>query len=168
MKKKIAIFLALGIILSLCACGTVQKAEPTPSPTPVPTPTPAATPIATPSPTPVPKLTRNEAYDFLKEYLKTHEDVLISRLVNKGGGKYEKISVLNIATISDGCSYKIYVGDNDYGFKIKGNFWGDDEYGKTVGKFVFEWDVVVRYPRSPTSDYRADVELTNQITVKKS
>ena len=170
MKREIAILLALAMIFALCACGTVRKAEPTHSPTPVPTtksvPTPTATPKATPSPTPVPKLTRDEAYDYLKKYLNNNEDELVRLLENKSGVKYKKVSLVKIATISDGCG--MLYGSDDYGFTIKGKFWGEDAYGRTEGEYIFEWAAVVDYPLFPTPDHRADVRLATNIGVKKA
>lgn len=101
-------------------------------------------------------LTNSEARKVLTNYINSSPDKLTSELIAESGVK--SIKYLEVATIEDGCGMMIHSGD--FGFTLKGNFFGYDAYGKLLGQYTFEWAVRV------TAESKVELALNG--SVKKS
>ena len=80
-------------------------------------------------PTPI-VLSENEQISLAVNYVKAHKEDM--RYYAHAGIK--TISNLEIASATVQ-SHGIVI--------VKGNFWGLDDYGTVIGKFIFEWKIVV-------------------------
>lgn len=92
-----------------------------------------------------PKLTKAEAETVLNDYLSSHsgelEDEILNYVLKYGPSEVVSLQYVSVATINDGCG--MLYGRDDFGFTLKGTFFGHDEYGNLVGKYNFDWAAVV-------------------------
>lgn len=132
MKKEqmkiLVLIISIILLVSSAACNTQsESASSTHSESAS-----SMTSSATLEPTPK-KLSRQEKISFAEDYVIENKNELIKRVKWVADNDVTKISNLDISSAE--------VFSNTV--TLKGNFYGLDDYGTVVGRYIFEWRITI-------------------------